>query len=402
MFSLSLSLRRRSGPAAIVQLVAMTWLMAGWGGACSGDPTSSAAVDARVEVQEPGDAAGPAQDTEVADLPTDASQFAVDAVPPADSANKDAPLPYSCPVAELVTSPVVAPLDIVQLAGHNSTTHFGVPAARYHWQVTRPGGVALPVKAPKADGSISFPVLFTGEYKACLTVWDGLDKPSCLPDCVTFTVIPDKALHIELRWQPVLNLPPPLAELESLPDLDLQLVPTNQHGQDQDCDGTPDPWFDVDLTCTWFNPWPIWDPDHYLNNPEHVHDSGGVDAPEVIWIAGVPEDVTPVNLHLGVHNRSWYPVNTAKATLLVWLHGKLVHEQTLFLEGPSLLWNVGKLVWPMAEDAGVGSPALEVCQQSGDACSGAGKLWQSNGGACFTPCYKSFLWFLTGYPKVCE
>jgi hypothetical protein len=214
MLFLSLSLRRRCGLAAIVQQVAMTWLLACWGGACSGDPTSSAAVDAIAEVQEPGDAAGPAQDTQVADLATDASPFAADVVPAVDGANKDAPLPYSCPVAvaELVTSPVVAPLAIVQLAGHNSTTHFGVPAARYQWQVTRPGGVALPVKAPNAEGSISFPVLFTGAYKACLTVWDGLDKPSCLPDCVTFTVIPDKALHIELRWQPALNLPPALAE----------------------------------------------------------------------------------------------------------------------------------------------------------------------------------------------
>ena len=91
---------------------------------------------------------------------------------------------------------------------------------------------------------------------------------------------------------------------------------------------------------------------------------------------------------VGVHYWNDHGFNTSLATISIYLQG------TLSVQIPKIkmevldMWYVGKINWPNVL-TGNKEPVFSPCYQSGDACSGAGKMWKPSGAWCITPCYEN-------------
>lgn len=262
----------------------------------------------------------------------------------------------------------------LELAAAPTTTE-GLKATSWTWTAQQPLG--KPVFAPDAaSAKVKLgPVLYQGSYTVCLQV-ETAGQPACAPTCQTFVYSP--GLYIELKWQTPGASDPVGA---SAADLNLHLVGDNGTGpKDLDCDGKPDPWYDEQNAAFWLNPTPDWGQKGVTTDDPLVDDAANPSKPEVIAI-----DQPPAGTYaLAVHALNDKLAGASIAELAVYAGG----VPLLQLSGISLkqsdLWTVGKLIVP----AGGAAPQWLACSQSADACQSGGKLWQSSGDLCTTPCYE--------------
>ncbi len=262
----------------------------------------------------------------------------------------------------------------LELAAAPTTTQ-GLKATTWTWTAQQPFGKA--VFAPDAaSAKVKLgPVLYQGSYTVCLQV-ETAGQPACAPTCQTYVYTP--GLYVELKWQTPAASDPVGA---SAADLNLHLADEKAtSNKDLDCDNQPDPWYDEQNAAFWLNPTPDWGQAGSLADDPLVDDAANPSKPEVILV-DLPATGT---YSLAVHVLNDKLAGASIAELSVYAAG----VQLVQLSGVSLkqsdLWTVGKLIVP-----GGGAPAQWVaCSQSADACKGGGKLWQSSGDLCTTPCYE--------------
>lgn len=252
------------------------------------------------------------------------------------------------------------------------TTASGKPVTTYAWSIGVPlaGGKLSP---DATSAAVTFgPLVYRGAYEACLQVTAAGEK-SCGATCQILTYEPD--LYLELTWLSP-GAPDPTGAESS--DLNLHLVQgSSASGKDLDCDGAPDPWYDDKVAVYWFNDAPDWGASGLTADNPYVDDAANASKPEVIAIE-LPQDGTYT---VAVHALSDKGVGASVATLTVYYKGKILSQQAGISLAQSDLWTAGAITL-----AG-GTASFNTCHQSGDACK-SGKLWQSTGDLCLTPCFE--------------
>lgn len=329
--------------------------------AAAGADTSDATLDGSGDA---GKDVATAKD--VADVPNSDAQPA-DAAP-SDTAPTDA-LPGACAKAAIASAQVQ---DRKLVLAASATTAGGKAVTSYAWsvQVPKVGGKLSP---DATSAAVSFgPLVYRGDYEVCLQV-TAAGEPACAATCQTLTFEPD--LYLELTW-----LSPGVADptgSESA-DLNLHLVRgPAASGKDLDCDGAADPWYDDAVAAYWYNDHPDWGSANQSSDDPWVDDAATAAKPEVISIE-LPKDGTYT---VAVHALSDKGAGASPASLTVYFKGKLLAQQAGISLAQSDLWTVGAIT------LAAGTASFTTCQQSGDACK-TGKLWQSSGDVCLTPCYE--------------
>lgn len=304
----------------------------------------------------------------------------------------DAPV-QACPKAKVQVKEgeEVIPETQLHLKGDGSAASSGAKVAKFKWTVTQPPG-SIQTFVPNAGfPNPSFTANVAGTYKFCLEVWDDTGVKSCLEGCKDVLVVPTAAIHLELLW----NTPSDPDQSDSGPgagaDMDLHFAHQKASGPDVDCDGVGDPWFSNPFDMFWFNPNPAWgstsplvndDPSLDLDDTDGAGpENANLDAPE-----GSAAD--PIWYAIGVHYWNPQSFGVSTASVFVYVQGSLVMQSAKVpLKGLDM-WYVGKVHWPNALSGGT-APVFTPCLQSGNACTGAGKLWQATGTPCITPCYEN-------------
>ncbi len=342
------------------------------------DATSATAKDSLVDAQLDSQVADTAQDTAQDTVPDVAPDAVPDVVP--DAAPDSVPAGdvvadtggISCAKAVILSGQIKG--RYLELAAAASTTD-GTPATGYAWTAQVPVGPPQWASGAAAATAKLGPLLYQGSYTVCLQVQTA-GQPSCAPTCQTYAFSP--GIYIELTW-----LTPAASDPSGAGAADLNLHLANDQagdGKDWDCDGQPDPWYDEQNAAFWLNPTPDWGQSGLLADDPLVDDAPNPLKPEVIYI----DKPAPGTYQLAVHALNDKLAGPSLANISVYVAG----VQLLQLSGISLkqsdLWIVGKLVVP----PGGASAAWLACSQSADACQSGGKLWQSAGDLCTTPCYE--------------
>ncbi len=360
---------------------------------------ASAAADSAAQAAASPDAAEtvPAVDA-LADLtaPADVSATA-DAsadVTPADAA-QDAAVACSPDCPKVVISGVsggpFVPQTIVKPSCADSVPTCGAKLAKCLWTVKTPNGdkkvEALPGVLPPFAADQS------GEYKLCLQVLDSAGKWSCNDVCLSFLVIPNNALHIELTW----FTPGDPDPLDSGPaagaDLDLHFAHTLALIADKDCDGVQDPWFHNPFDAFWYNNKPTWgakfNPD---DDPSVDLDDTDGAGPENLNLAAPEGSIAePMAYSVGVHYWNDHAYGASTAKVYVYVQGGLAYQVAQTLNVCDM-WYVGKVNWPNTATGGP-LPVFKPCFQTGQSCpAGKNLMWAPAGDGCVTPKY--------GVPKV--
>jgi hypothetical protein len=305
-----------------------------------------------------------------ADAASDAdSTSAKDTAAEVDSSSDSVADTSACAKAVL-TSAVVQNRNLQLKA--SPTTASGKPVTSYAWSIGVPlaGGKLSP---DATSAAVTFgPLVYRGAYEACLQVTAAGEK-SCGATCQILTYEPD--LYLELTWLSP-GAPDPTGAESS--DLNLHLVQgASASGKDLDCDGAPDPWYDDKVSVYWFNETPDWGAAGLSADNPYVDDAANAAKPEVIAIE-LPQDGTYT---VAVHALSDKGVGASVANLTVYYKGKILSQQAGISLAQSDLWTAGAITL-----AG-GTASFNSCHQSGDACK-SGKLWQSTGDICLTPCFE--------------
>jgi hypothetical protein len=295
--------------------------------------------------------------------------------------------PCPKPVVSVKEGEEVVPQTTLHLVGDKSVDAQGKPVKMYKWTFKQPPGANQSL-AP--NGNFPNPALtanVAGEYEFCLEVWDAAYLKSCQPACVQVLVVPNNALHVELLWDTPAD--PDQADTGPMAgaDMDLHFAHEMASGSDQDCDGKADPWFNNLFDCFWFNSsvnWGSTDPAVQDDPTLELDDTDGA-GPENLNLAE-PEDMAYA---VGVNYANDHGFGPSYATVRVFLYGSVTFELAKVKMNPLDMWYVGKIDWT--------NQSVTACYQSGDACSGKGKLWQAKGDLCITPCYVG-LTFTSGTP----
>lgn len=331
---------------------------------------------------------------DAADSAADSAEVAVDgSADVSDSADtSDVALP-TCPSAAfaILEGAEVVPQTLLHLKGDAWTCADGTPITKYLWTVKQPAGSNKGFKPTATFANPTFTPDAAGQYEFCLETWDANGAQCCAQTCETVLVVPNNAVHIELLW----DTPSDPDQTDTGPaagaDLDLHFGHPMAKQPDVDCDGAPDPWFDKPFDCFWFNNAPEWDSMNPAigDNPTLDLDDTDGAGPENLNLespAGTPQD--PRAYSIGVHYWDDHKFGVSYASLAVYMFGGVALKIDKVALQPLDMWYVAKLNWPN-QLTGASAAPLDVCYQSGDACSGKGKLWQAKGDWCITPCYRN-------------
>jgi hypothetical protein len=306
-----------------------------------------------------------------------------------------------CPFAivHVLEGEEVVPQTQLHLKGDQSYAPGGGTIKKYQWTAKQPAGSAKSFAPNAAFATPTFQPDAAGEYQFCLDVWDQNNTKSCTPACVTVLVVPNNAIHIELLWDTPADADQTDAGEMAGADVDLHFAHPLAVKPDQDCDGSPDPWFANPYDCFWFNPNPNWGGASAAGNDDPSMDLDDTDGagPENLNLEqaeGTADE--PFTYSIGVHSYQDNGYGNSFATVNLYLNGVLALAIAKVELEPLDMWYVGKLHWP---HLGMGGslPMFTVCKQSGDACIGAkdptnpkgGAMWQASGDWCITPEYDS-------------
>ena len=266
----------------------------------------------------------------------------------------------------------------------------------YAWTVKQPPGS---VQTFASNNPAALPVFnpnTAGEYQFCLIVTDSAGVASCAPVCLNVIVVPDIALHIELLWNTPADPDPSDFGPNAGADLDLHVANSLAAGEDFDCDGVPDPWFNNPNDCFWFNSNPAWgsadpaiadDPNLDLDDTDGAGpENFNLDQPEGTALK-------PAAYPVGVHYWNAHGFGESYATVNLYIFGQLeIHLADVKMR-ESDMWYVGKVHWPNTL-TGATEPPFETCFETGNPCQAAGKMWEPTGcNWCITPCNWSPLVF---------
>ena len=283
----------------------------------------------------------------------------------------------------------VIPQTLTHLQGECSACG-QMQTCKYKWTVKQPPGSLKGFSPSNSLQNPTFQPDAAGEYMFCLEVTDDKGQILCPQVCKTVLVVPDKAVHVELLWA----TPADPDQTDSGPaagaDMDLHFANyLAKSGADLDCDGTGDPWFSNPFDCFWFNPDPQWGASNTAIQDDPTLDLDDTDGagPENLSLE-TPEGTVELPHHYSIGAHYWHDhgYGISFATMTVYLLGAVALKVEKVAMNPLDMWYVAKLNWPNTLTGGA-LPPLDVCYQSGDACSGKGKMWQTKGDWCITPCY---------------
>jgi hypothetical protein len=299
----------------------------------------------------------------------------------------------TCPIAKVSIDEgeEVVPQTILHLRGDKSTAPGGGKVKKYKWTVKQPAGSNQPLNPNSSFANPTFEANTAGEYQFCLEVWDENDAKSCTTVCKTVLVIPDQAIHVELLW----DTPADLDQTDSGPaagaDMDLHFAYNLASGPDLDCDGSGDPWFNSPFDAFWFNANPNWGSATGAGEDDPSLDLDDTDGagPENLNLAQPEGSIgDEIAYSVGVHYWNDHGYGTSFATMAIYINGALSMQLVKVEMAPRDMWYVGKINWPNTVVGG-GKAPVDLCYQSGDQCSGAGKMWQATGAWCMTKCYSN-------------
>ena len=299
----------------------------------------------------------------------------------------------TCPLAkiEVKEGEEVIPQTELHLKGDQSKGPGGATIKKYKWTVKQPAGSNQPLSPNSAFANPKFLANASGEYEFCLEVWDQNDVKSCVATCLKVLVVPNNAIHVELLW----DTPADPDQTDSGPaagaDMDLHFAHQIATGPDIDCDGTGDPWFSNPFDTFWFNPNPNWgsaNPSAGDDPSLDLDDTDGA-GPENLNLEEPEGDAKLANKYpVGVHYWNDHNFGASNATISIYLQGTLSVQIPKIKMDVLDMWYVGKINWPNVL-TGNKEPVFSPCYQSGDVCSGAGKMWKPTGAWCITPCYEN-------------
>lgn len=313
----------------------------------------------------------------------------------------------TCPVAKISVDEgeEVVPQTVLHLRGDKSTAPGGGKVKKYKWTVKQPAGSNQPLQPNSSFANPTFEANTAGEYQFCLEVWDENDTKSCSAVCKTVLVVPDQAIHVELLW----DTPADPDQTDTGPaagaDLDLHFAYNLASGPDLDCDGSGDPWFSNPFDAFWYNANPNWGSAGGGGEDDPSLDLDDTDGagPENLNLAA-PEGAIgdEIAYSVGVHYWNDHGYGNSLATVAIYINGALSMQLSSVELKPRDMWYVGKINWPNTVVGGSLAP-VDLCYQSGDECAGTGKMWQTVGAWCVTPCYSNpaFDAALGGVPVKC-
>jgi hypothetical protein len=305
----------------------------------------------------------------------------------------------------------VVPQTTIHLSGAGSHSQCGKQVSGWQWTVQQPAGSSQPLlNTGPSDATLTANV--AGTYTFCLTVTDDHGVPSCVKSCHVVAVVPTDHLHVELLWET-----PADPDQTHAPgaDLDLHFAhppatfgdPVFPYYEDLDCDGVRDPWFNSDYDCYWNAKKQDWGQAGTTDDPTlDLDDMDGL-GPENLNVEQPEGTVAePATYSIGVHYWQDQGFGVSLATVRVYAFGTLAIAVDKVALQPASMWYVGRVHWP-SDLSGGKQPLMQLCHQSGDAClaqtqpsaPGAGKMWQTSGDFCVTPCYKDFIQPVSGLPS---
>lgn len=305
-----------------------------------------------------------------------------------------------CPkaVIKIDEADVVIPQTLLHANGAGSTAALG-GIAKFLWTIKQPNG-SLQALQPYTDAtSLTLQANVVGDYEFCLEVTDQQGVVSCEKTCkkVTATPLQTEDIHVELLWDTPSDPNQYDTGAAKGADMDLHFAHQDANGNDYDCDGKGDPWFNEKFDAFWHNPKPKWgsqDPKAGDDATLDLIDADGA-GPEDLNLPTAGTNTQAPNVYaLGVHYFNDHKYGKSFASIRVWYKGVLTYQLLKVPMDPLSLWYVGKITWPNVLNGG-SAPPMTVCYQSGDACLGnsdpknpkGGKMWQKTGDMCITPCY---------------
>ena len=253
------------------------------------------------------------------------------------------------PVIHVVEGDEVIPQTVVHLDGTQSYAPFG-QVVKFNWQVTEPDGSQGKFIPTPSDPTPIFEVNVVGLYEFRLDVWDEANSKSCNPAIYQIIVQPDQAIHVELSWLTPSD-PDETDEGEGVgTDLDLHFTHPNATGPDLDEDGLPDPWFDQEWDCFWYNPNPNWGSFDPFTDDDPSVDRDDTDGagPENVNL-GIPENGTDYGI--GVHYWDDHEFDQVLAQIRVFVYATEIYARTDVLLSERDMWWVGTLHWPESGNA---------------------------------------------------
>jgi len=264
-----------------------------------------------------------------------------------------------CPTAVIYVEEgsEVIPQTVLHLDGTQSYAPFG-QITNYDWDVIQPDGSVSTLVPGPTDPTPVFEANVVGIYTFRLRVRDETANWSCDPEWTTYDVLvqPDQAIHVELTWA----TPGDADETDTGEgvgtDLDLHFAHPSASGPDLDLDGVPDPWFDPDWDCFWWNQSPNWgsfDPDAN-DNPGLDRDDTDGGGPENLNLA-IPEEDT--SYRIGVHFWNDHSFGDVLATVRVFSYADEIYAAEDMPLTSRDLWCVGTITWP--------EPVVTPCADAG-------------------------------------
>lgn len=261
-----------------------------------------------------------------------------------------------CPVAviHVEEGEEVIPQTVLHLDGTQSYAPYG-PVVQWLWTVDQPDGSQEIFVPNTTSAQPVFAANVVGLYTFTLRVWDQNNEEACVPAQFTVIVQPDQAVHVELTWVTEDDPDETDTGVAMGTDLDLHFTHPSATGPDLDKDDKPDPWFDTEWDCFWYNPEPNWgsfDPTAD-DDPSLDRDDTDGAGPENLNL-GVPEDDT--TYRIGVHYWQSWGFGEVEATVRVFSYADLIFEATTTLAERDM-WCVGSIPWPL--------PQVQTCSNDG-------------------------------------
>jgi len=203
----------------------------------------------------------------------------------------------------------------------------------YEWRLLeRPRGSNAVLEPNATAESPTFFLDLAGMYRFELVVFDNDGLPSCTPDRLDVTVVPDEDVHVQLVWHT------PGDENEGNgagTDLDLHLL------------RRPGNWDTEPWDCHWRNMEPDWGERGPLGDPSLDIDDVNELGPENINL-DEPEEGRVYGI--GVYYYDDVDMGSSYATLRVFIDGVLVYEaEDKEVRSEGVFWEVGNVAWPSAE-----------------------------------------------------
>jgi hypothetical protein len=159
------------------------------------------------------------------------------------------------PVVTVVEGTEVAPVTTLHAMAIGSLGADGQAVEAWQWTVVAPEGVVAPFLSSAKVANQTLQVNAAGSYQLCLLVDVGQKNPACKPGCATVQVVPAGPVHVEVVWDTPGDPNPSDKGPIAGADLDLH-VGRKQPAlaglkPDADCDGKPDPWYDLASDLFW-------------------------------------------------------------------------------------------------------------------------------------------------------